>query len=106
MSTALLKSKHTETDYPCVLTENTTVLRHHIGRDGIRFSEAMLKRIKSILKNTKESSHKKIGKTKFLTTLLLPFLNAGKTVVCFHKDGKVSLATLRLKIYDVCMLTI
>jgi hypothetical protein len=26
-------------------------------------------------------------------------LNTGTTAVCFHKDGKVSLATLRLKIY-------
>jgi hypothetical protein len=34
-----------------------------------------------------------------LTTVLLPFLNTGTTAVCFHKDGKVSLATLRLKIF-------
>jgi hypothetical protein len=26
-------------------------------------------------------------------------LNTGTTAVCFHKDGKVSLATLRLKTY-------
>jgi hypothetical protein len=30
---------------------------------------------------------------------LLPFLNTGTTAVCFHEDGKVSLAMLRLNIY-------
>jgi hypothetical protein len=34
-----------------------------------------------------------------LAIALLPFLNTGTTALSFHKDGKVSLAMLRLKIY-------
>jgi hypothetical protein len=34
-----------------------------------------------------------------LATVLLPSLNSGTAAVCFHKDRKVSLATVRLKIY-------
>jgi hypothetical protein len=34
----------------------------------------------------------------FLTLVLSPFLNTGTTAVCFHKDGKVALVTLRLNI--------
>jgi hypothetical protein len=30
--------------------------------------------------------------------LLSPFLNTGTTAVCFHKDGKVPLVTLRVRI--------
>jgi hypothetical protein len=33
-----------------------------------------------------------------LTVVLLPFLNTGMTAVCFHKEGKVALVKLTLKI--------
>jgi hypothetical protein len=33
-----------------------------------------------------------------LCVVLLPFLSTGMTAVCSHKDGKVSLASLRLTI--------
>jgi hypothetical protein len=34
-----------------------------------------------------------------LTIVLLPFLNTDTTAVSFHKDGSVSLATLRSNAY-------
>jgi hypothetical protein len=31
--------------------------------------------------------------------MILSLLNTGTIGLCFHKDGKISLATIRLKIY-------
>jgi hypothetical protein len=49
VTNALLETKYTELVCPCVLTGGTTALSNQIGQ-GNMFLEAILRRIKSVVK--------------------------------------------------------